>query len=90
METKWKDMTTLQKVGLIITFVGAALILLAIFIPDLIPVNIDVNIDSTVAIAVMCVGEAMTYWEKKRKTAFILIGVAVISMACYLVEIFLL
>lgn len=86
MEAKWKDMTTLQRVGIIITFIGAALVIVAMLKPDLLPVNID----TTVAIAIMSAGEAMERWEKNRKLAWLLAGAAAICTACYILELCLL
>lgn len=86
MNMKWKDMSPLQKAGLVITFIGAALVLVAMLKPDLFPVKIS----TTVAIAIMSAGEAMELWEKQRKWAWMLTGAAVICMACYLLELFLL
>ena len=86
MNTKWKDMTPLQKAGIIITFFGAALVVVAMLKPDLFPIKIN----TTVAISVMSLGEAMEHWEKQRKWAWLLAGAAVICMACYLLEIVLL
>ena len=85
MNTKWNNMTPMQKAGFVITCIGAALAAIAILKPDLFPVSI-----STPAIAVMCLGEAMDYWHKKRKWALLFAGAAVISMAAYILELCLL
>jgi hypothetical protein len=53
--------------------------------PDLFPVNM-----TTPAIAVMSVGEAMDHWQKQRKWAWLFAGAAVITMACFLLELSLL
>ena len=45
---------------------------------------------TTPGIAVMSVGEAMEYWEKNRKWAWLFIGAAVIAMACFALELCLL
>ena len=85
MNMKWKDMTTLQKIGLIITCLGAVVVVVAMMKPELFPVNM-----TTPAIAVMSVGEAMDYWQKSRKWAWLFIGAAAVSMACFVLEICLL
>ena len=86
MNTKWKDMTKLQKVGTIITIIGAVLVVVTMVKPDLFPVKIN----TTVAISIMSLGEALEHWEKQRKWAWLLGGAAVLCMACYLLELFLL
>ena len=86
MNTKWKDATTLQKIGLVITFIGAALVVVAMLKPDLFPIKIN----TTVAISVMSIGEAMVQWETQRKWAWLLAGAAVLCIVCYLLELFLL
>jgi hypothetical protein len=85
MNTKWKDMTFLQKAGFVVVCLGAVLMVVAIMKPDLFPVNM-----TTTAIAVTSVGEAMDHWEKNKKWAWLFVGAAVISMACFLLELFLL
>ena len=85
MNTKWKDMTSLQKAGFIVVCLGAIVVLADFLKPELFPVNM-----STPAIAVMSVGEAMDYWQKNRKWAWLFLGAAVISMACFVLELCLL
>ena len=85
MNVKWKDLTSMQKIGFIITCIGAALVVVAMMKPELFPVNM-----TTPAIAVMTVGEAMDYWQKNRKWAWLFIGAAVIAMACFILELCLL
>ena len=85
MNMKWKDMTTMQKIGFIITCLGAVLVAVAMMKPELFPVSM-----TTPGIAVMSVGEAMDYWKKDRKWALLFIGAAVISMACFVLELCLL
>ena len=85
MNTKWKDMTSMQKIGFIIVCLGAVLMLVGIMKPELFPVNM-----TTPAIAVISVGEAMDYWQKNKKWAWLLLGAAVISMACFVLELCLL
>ena len=85
MNLKWKDMTSLQKTGFLVVCLGAVLMVAGIMKPELFPVNM-----TTPAIAVMSVGEAMDYWQKGRKWAWLFIGAAVISMACFVLELCLL
>ena len=85
MNTKWKDMTFMQKTGFIVVCLGALLMVVSIIKPELFPVNMI-----TPAIAVTSVGEAMDYWQKGRKWAWLFIGAAVISMACFVLELCLL
>lgn len=85
MNVKWKDLTSMQKIGFIITCIGAALVVVAMMKPELFPVNM-----TTPAVAVMTVGEAMDYWQKNRKWAWLFIGAAVIAMACFILELCLL
>lgn len=77
MNTKWKDMTSMQKVGFIIYCLGAVLVVVSIIKPDL---------STTLAIAVMCVGEAVNHWQKSRKWAYLFAGGAVIAIACFVLE----
>lgn len=85
MNLKWKDMTSMQKIGFIIVCLGAVLMLVGIMKPELFPVSM-----TTPAIAVMSVGEAMDYWQKNKKWAWLFIGAAVISVACFVLELCLL
>ena len=85
MNQKWKDMTSMQKIGFIIVCLGAVLMVVSIIKQELFHANM-----STPAIAVMSVGEAMDYWQKSRKWAWLFIGATVISMACFILELCLL
>ena len=85
MNQKWKDMTSMQKVGFIVVCLGAVLMLVSILKPELFPVSMV-----TPAIAVMSVGEAMDYWQKSKKWAWLFVGAAVISIACFILELCLL
>ena len=85
MNLKWKDMTSMQKTGFIIVCLGAVLMLVSILKPELFPVSMI-----TPAIAVTSVGEAMDYWQKQRKWAWIFVGAAAISLACFVLELCLL
>ena len=81
MNLKWKDMTSMQKAGFLVVCLGAVLMVVGIMKPELFPVNM-----TTPAIAVISVGEAMDYWQKSKKWAWLLLGAAVISMACFILE----
>ena len=85
MNLKWKDMTSMQKIGFIIVCLGAVLMVVAMMKPELFPVNMTIP-----AIALMSVGEAMDYWQKNKKWAWVFIGTTVISMACFVLELCLL
>lgn len=82
MNTKWKDMSTMQKIGFIITCLGAILMIVAALKPDIFPVKM-----TTPALAIMSVGEAMDYWQKKRKWFWLFVGAAVICMACFILDV---
>ena len=85
MNLKWKDMSSMQKAGFVILCIGAALMLADIMKPALFPVNM-----TTPALAIMSVGEAMDYWQKNKKWAWLFIGAAVISMVIFVLELCLL
>ena len=85
MNVKWKDMTSLQKAGFIIACLGSVLVVVSIIKSELFPVNMV-----TPAIALTTVGEAMDYWQKNKKWAWMFIGAAVICMACFVLELCLL
>jgi hypothetical protein len=82
---KWNEMTSIQKIGFFVLCIGAALAAVSMMKPDLFPVNMI-----TPGIAIMSVGEAMDYWEKNRKWTYLFISAAVISMACFVLELCLL
>ena len=85
MNSKWKDMTTMQKSGFIILLLGAALMLVSVVKPSLFPINM-----TSPALIIITVGEAMDYWQKSKKWAWLFIGAAVIAMACFVLELCLL
>ena len=84
MKPNWKDMTPLQKVALIISCIAALLVALALRDPNLFPVNMTCP-----AIAVITVFEALAYWKQNRKLAYLLIAGTVISLAFFMMELFL-
>ena len=85
MNEKWNEMTSLQKAGFIVLCLGAALMVVSWIKPDLFPVKM-----STPALVIMSVGEAMDYWQKSKKWAWLFIGAAVICLATFILELCLL
>ena len=85
MIPNWKTLTKAEKIGFVISCVAAALWVVSSVKPDLFPINLTYP-----AIAVFTVGEAVVYWNQKRKWAYLLIAGAVISMAFFLLELWLL
>ncbi|MBR5231609.1 MAG: hypothetical protein IKW00_05110 [Clostridia bacterium] len=85
MNMNWKDMTLLQKIALIISCIAAFIAALALRDPNLFPINM-----TSPAIAVITVFEALAYWKQNRKLAYLLIAGAVISLAFFGAELFLL
>ena len=81
---KWNEMTIMQKIGTVLIFGGAALMLVGILKPALFTVDM-----TTIALVVMSVGEALDHWETKRKWAYLFIAAAVICLACALLGMFL-
>ena len=53
--------------------------------PDIFPVDLSVP-----AVAVFTACEAVVYWNQKRKWSYLLIAAAVISLACFVLELCLL
>ena len=84
MNTKWKDMTRMEKVSLIISCIAAFAIALALRKQDLFPVDITCP-----AIAIATAFEALAYWKKKRKWAYLLLAAAVISLIFFVLDLFL-
>ena len=84
MNTKWKEMTSMEKVALIISCIAAFVIALALRKQDLFPVDITCP-----AIAIATAFEALAYWKKNRKFAYLMIAGAVISLAFFALDLFL-
>ena len=84
MNTNWKDMTPMEKVALIVSCIAAFAVALALRKQDLFPVDITCP-----AIAIATAFEALAYWKKNRKLAYLMIAAAVISLACFILELFL-
>ena len=77
----WKAMPLSHKITMVISLLAVAVWLLYKVKPDLFPAD-----PTFPAIAVFTVCEAVTYWQKKRKWAYLLIAGAVISISCFLLE----
>jgi hypothetical protein len=82
---KWKDMTPMHKVAFVIACLGAIVVVMDKLLPDLFPVD-----PTCPAIAVFTVCEALVYWKERRKWAYLLLAAAVISTACFVLELCLL
>ena len=74
-----------HKIATIISVIAALVWAIQMAIPDLFLLDLTYP-----AIAVFTVCEAVIYWKKKRTWAYILIAGAVISMACFFLELILL
>ena len=85
MNTKWKDMTRMEKFALIISCIAAFLVALTLRNQNLFPVDITCP-----AIAIATAFEALAYWKTKRKLACLLLAAAVISLAFFVLDLFLL
>ena len=81
MNMNWKDMTPLEKVALIVSCIAAFVVALAMRNQDLFPVDITCP-----AIAVATALEALAYWKKNRKLAYLMIAAAVVSLAFFILE----
>ena len=82
---KWKDMPLSHKILTVIAGLAVVVWLICKVKPNLFPVD-----PTYPAIAVVTVCEAVVYWKEKRKWAYLLIAGAVISLACFFVELILL
>ena len=80
----WKNMSLSQKIATIIAGLAVAVWLLHQVQPNLLPMD-----PTYPAIAVFTICEAVAYWKDKRKWAYLLIAGAVISFACFLLELML-
>ena len=81
----WKNMPLSHKIATVISGLAVVVWLIHKVKPDLFP--FDPNYP---AIAVVTVCEAVVYWNEKRKWAYLLIAGAVISLACFFLELMLL
>ena len=80
----WKSMPLSHKIAMIISCLAVVVWLIYHVKSDLFPVN-----PTCPAVAVVTVCEAVVYWKKKRTWAYLLIAAAVISLACFLLELML-
>ena len=77
-------MSMAQKIAAVISGLAIVVWLIAQLKPEVFPVDI-----TTPAIAVFTVCEAVSYWQSKRRWAYLFIAAAVISITCFLLELFL-
>ena len=81
----WKNMSVIQKIATIISFAAVAVWLICQIEPTLLP------FDATYpAIAVFTGCEAVACWKERRVWSYVLIGGAVICLACFILEQFFL
>ena len=81
----WKNMPLSHKIATVIAALAVVVWMIPKVKPDLFPLN-----PTFPAIAVFTVCEAVVYWKEKRKWAYLLIAGAVISLACFFLELMLL
>ena len=81
----WKDTPLSHKIATIIAGLAIVVWMLNKVKPTLLPVDPTYS-----AIAVVTVCEAVVCWKEKRKWAYLLIAGAVISTACFILELMLL
>ena len=77
----WKTMSIAHKIATIISVIAVLVWVVYKVRPALFPID-----PTCPAIAVFTACEAVVYWKNKRVWAYILIAGAVISMACFLLE----
>lgn len=80
----WKNAPLSHKIAIIVSCIAVVLWAIGQVKPSLFPVDI-----SCPAIAVFTACEAVIYWGKKRTWAYLLIAAAVISTACFVLELML-
>lgn len=80
----WKNMPLSHKIATIIAGLAVVVWLIPKALPNLLPFD-----PTYPAIAVFTVCEAVTCWKEKRKWAYLLIAGAVISIACFILELML-
>ena len=81
----WKNMPLSHKIFTVIAGLAVVVWLIYKVKPTLFPFD-----PTYPAIAVFTVCEAVVYWKEKRKWACLLIAGAVISLACFVLELMLL
>ena len=77
----WKNMSTAEKIILVILCIGALILALAFSNPNLFSINPTYPI-----IAAVTAFEGIVEWKKNRKMACLMIVGAIISLACFLLE----
>ena len=77
----WKNMPRAHKIATVISALAIVVWLIHKVQPNLLPID-----PTHLAIAVFTLCEAVVYWKKKRKWAYLLIAGAVISTTCFLLE----
>ena len=81
MNMNWKNMTLIQKIATIIAGLAVVVWVIHHVQPNLLPMD-----PTYPAVAVFTVCEAVVCWNERRKWSYLLIAGAVISMACYMLE----
>ena len=81
MNMNWKNMTLIQKIATIVAGLAVVVWLIHKVQPNLLPMD-----PTYPAVAVFTVCEAVVCWNERRKWSYLLIAGAVISMACYMLE----
>lgn len=77
----WKNMPLSHKIATVIAGISVVVWLIRQIKPDLFPIDAGYP-----AIAVFTVCEAVFCWKNRRKWAYLLIAAAVISTACFLLD----
>ena len=80
----WKNMPLSHKIATIISILAVVVWVIYKIKPGLFPFN-----PTCPAIAVFTLCEAVVYWKNRRVWAYILIGGAVVSLACFCLELML-
>lgn len=78
---KWKNMPLAHKIATVVACIAVVVWLIPHLQPDLFPIDLTYP-----AIAVFTVCEAVICWKQKRKWSYLLIAGAVISTACFVLE----
>ena len=77
----WKNMPLAHKIATVIAGLAVVVWMIPKVQPDLLPFD-----PTYPAIAVFTICEAVTYWNQKRKWAYLLIAAAVVSLGFFLLE----
>ena len=78
---KWKNMPVAHKIATVVACIAVVFWLIPRLDPELLPIN-----PTYPSIAVFTVCEAVICWNEKRKWSYLLIAGAVISLACFILE----